>query len=159
MANKKWSITRRERTYQIELIHKPFLGVITIIVNDEIIAKHRDFFENRNEYQFNIGGSDCYIRLKAKGLKYDYELIIDGYSVDFNHSSLSKEEDEWVRIKIIGKNKYIWREGFVISGVKMALLFTLMFSFSMRNDFDIYRLLFILAFSLLGWPFLGALLA
>ena len=83
VARRKWTVVRSGRTFHIESADEYFFGERVVRVDGAIAYRGRTVLSDHSgAYQFDLGGGPAYFHISSNGLRYFYDLIIDGRSVD-----------------------------------------------------------------------------
>lgn len=81
MGKKNWIVTLEDGEHAIELEHGYLSGKRTISVDDDIIEQIRfNLYDTGSRHEFKINGHSCIILITA-GVRFSYDLIVDGISV------------------------------------------------------------------------------
>jgi hypothetical protein len=86
MANKIWRITLEDRVHTIELKHGYFTGKRLIRIDGKQIKlpphERRKRYDTGSTHSFAISNHQGIIVIRPTLLKFEYELIVDGISID-----------------------------------------------------------------------------
>src|SRR5437868_14329450 len=75
-----WTLLLDDATHAVELRHNPWLGRKSILVNGTPIPGVRGGW-NGSVHPFHLGAHACVILIRDRGLRYRYDLVVDGRSV------------------------------------------------------------------------------
>ena len=86
MANRIWRLNLEDGLHTIELKHGYFSGKRSIRVDKKQVrlpqGERRKRYDTGSTYSFAISGHQCMIVIRSTILNFEYELIVDGVSID-----------------------------------------------------------------------------
>jgi hypothetical protein len=80
MPSISWTLALDDGARRIELRHNPWLGRKTILVDGAPLAAVRGGW-NGSVHPFHVGAHACAVLIRDRGLRYQYDLVVDGRSV------------------------------------------------------------------------------
>lgn len=105
MAKKNWNITLDNEEYSVKLEHGYLSGKRKILVNGNSINLGSDVkpsgIDIGSRHVFRLGNHECMVEILTNGIKFEYDLYVDGISL-----STGKELDMKSRTDTIDKEKY-----------------------------------------------------
>src|SRR6267378_1257870 len=83
VARRHWTVERNSRRYEVDMADEYFLGHRVVRVNGEVAYEGRTVLsDHTGAYQFDLGGSPAFLRIRTNGFTYSYDLIVDGRSFE-----------------------------------------------------------------------------
>ena len=82
MAKKTWAFEIEGEEHTVELEHKAFSGRRIIRVDGNLLENHSELLDVGKQYPFQIGGHEGVVHVQTNGFTFNYDLSIDGRSVD-----------------------------------------------------------------------------
>jgi len=138
MAGKTWNVNLEGFNHIVELEHGTLSGKRVIKLDGKIIEENQKLVDSGNDHFFMIGEHTCTIHIRTGGIKFKYDLSIDGISaetgkptnmLDGTPVALYTPEtvDTFERLKLIkqlknGANWFFWIAG-------LSLVNTIVFLF------------------------------
>src|SRR3954454_7038929 len=80
MPHLYWTLALDDGTHAIELRHNPWLGRKCILVDGVPVPGVRGGW-NRSVHPFRLGDHACAILIRDRGLRFRYDLVLDGRSL------------------------------------------------------------------------------
>ena len=78
MAEKRWEFKLDEAGHVVELEHNPLTGKRSIRVDGRLLTLPND---RGGRYAFRVDGHACEAGILGRGLKFEYDLVVDGVSM------------------------------------------------------------------------------
>ena len=106
MANKEWSITLDDKKHIVKLQHGYFSAKREIRVDGKTILSTDPIplgFDLGSRHAFKIGLHECVVEILTDGIKFEYDLFVDGIStskekhLDMNSHTLSVGQEKFHR--------------------------------------------------------------
>lgn len=81
MAKKIWKFELDDGAHIVELEHGYWTGKRILRVDNKVVEHTDMFFDLGSEHAFEISGHRCFIHIIPPGLSVDYDLVVDGSSL------------------------------------------------------------------------------
>lgn len=99
MATRKWTINLEDGVHTVELKHGTISGKRSIFVDGKPLkllpGEEKKVYDTGSTHPFNISDHDCVVIIRSSGFSFEYELTVDGISVD---SGLRVDKEEASRV-------------------------------------------------------------
>ncbi|MCK4829211.1 hypothetical protein KA005_76515, partial [bacterium] len=82
MANKTWTVNLDSVNHTIELEHGTWSGKRVIKLDGQIIEESQKLVDSGTDHFFKIGEHVCAIHIRSGGIKFKFDLSIDGISAE-----------------------------------------------------------------------------
>lgn len=79
---KSWNITIDGKSYTVGLDHQTWTNVQKITVNSQIIYESPGRMQVGGITRFTIDGHECAVIISSRILKFSYDLVLDGRSIE-----------------------------------------------------------------------------
>ena len=138
MAGKTWTVNLEGINHTIELEHGTWSGKRIIKLDGQIIEESKKLVDSGTDHFFMIGEHTCAIHIRSGGIKFKYDLSLDGVSAETGKATkmldgtpatlyTSETADTFERIKLekqlkSGANWFFWIAG-------LSLINTIVFLF------------------------------
>jgi FAIM1 (Fas apoptotic inhibitory molecule) protein/uncharacterized protein DUF3592 len=82
MARRHWEFDLEDGHHQVDFVHGYFFGKRTITIDGTTTSQQGWPLTNHaGEYRFPFGSHDARVRITTNGLKYFYDLVVDGREI------------------------------------------------------------------------------
>jgi hypothetical protein len=82
MARRHWEFDLADGRHVVDFVHGYFFGKRTITVDGTTTTQRSWPLTNHaGEYRFPLGSHDARVRITTNGLKYFYDLVVDGHEI------------------------------------------------------------------------------
>jgi len=83
VARRQWTVDRAGRTYHVDMADEYFLGERVVRVDGHVAYRGRTMLSDHSGiYEFDLGSAPAFFEIKTNGLRYFYDLIVDGISMN-----------------------------------------------------------------------------
>jgi Fas apoptotic inhibitory molecule (FAIM1) len=130
MRKKTWSLTLEDRPHTVELQHSSYSGSQSITVDGKKIEIPREQraarWDTGSKHSFLIGGHEAVVAIRSSGFAFEYELFVDGKSIDTGLSLFTSDPTrvtpEAVRARRAGAVAICGVAGLAALGINVALV-------------------------------------
>jgi len=110
MTKKIWKLNLKDGIHEIELRHSSFSGKRSILVDGVRIEiprqEKRKRWDTGSKHIFSVHAHQCMMVIRSSGFNYEYELFLDGTSIDsglpLTHEDPIEVTPEAIRTRRIG---------------------------------------------------------
>lgn len=82
MAKRHWEFDLEDGHHVVDLVHGYFLGTRTFVVDGaKTVQRTIPFTNHSGEHPFPLPAHDARVRITTNGLKYFYDLVVDGREI------------------------------------------------------------------------------
>jgi hypothetical protein len=82
MAKKSWTFELDNEQHIVKIDHGYFSGKKVIYLDGEVLEESRKIIDTDSEHTFQIGDHTCRIVVESNWVKFNYDLIVDGRSIE-----------------------------------------------------------------------------